>query len=264
MPLDAVIEDVNSLDDSVKSFYKPTEDGKYVLDVNPSSGFALENVEGLKSALQKERGKARELEGKVGAFGEVDPSDLKTKLARLEELEALDPSKEADKIAETKVQARIEQMAQKHNKDLEIANGEVNKYKTQLQKLLVDDVAKNAILAAGGDERTVTYMLPHLKASLAVEEKENGFMTTVMDEYGNPRIGDSAGSPMSVQQLVEEMKATDLWAGAFPGRKKSGGGTPQTKSGGMPQGKKRSDFSTQEKTAFIKEHGVEAFMKLPS
>lgn len=256
MPLDAVVDSLDGVEDSVKSLYVQNQEGRFVLDVKPTSGYALENVEGLKSALQKERGRAKELETRVSSLGDIDPTEVQSKLQRLAELESLDPAKEADRLAETKVQAKVEQMAQKHQKDLQGVQGEVQKYKGQLQKLLVDDVAKSAILAAGGDERTVTYMLPHIKSQLAIEESENGFMTTVMDEHGNPRVGDSMGSPMTVQGLVEEMKSTDLWAGAFPGRKKSSGGTPQpTRTGGTPQGKKWSDLSTAEKTALIREHG---------
>ena len=256
MPLDAVVDSLDGMDESVKGLYRQSEEGKFILDVNPAAGYALENVDGLKSALQKERGRAKDLETKFGSLGDIDPSEVQSKLQRLADLESLDPAKEADKIAETKIQAKVDQMAQKHQKDLQGVQGQVEKYKGQLQKLLVDDVAKSAILAAGGDERTVTYMLPHIKSQLAIEESENGFMTSVIDEYGNPRIGDSKGSAMSVQQLVEEMKSTDLWAGAFPGRKKSSGGTPQqNKTGGTPQGKKWSDLSTAEKTALIREHG---------
>lgn len=256
MPLDAVVTSLDGVDDSIKGLYVQNQEGKFVLDVKPSAGYALENVDGLKSALQKERGRAKELETRVSSLGDIDPTEVQSKLQRLAELESLDPAKEADKLAETKIQAKVEQMAQKHQKDLQGVQGEVQKYKGQLQKLLIDDVAKSAILAAGGNERTVAYMLHDVKSKLAIEESENGFMTTVMDEHGNPRVGDSMGSPMTAQGLVEEMKATDLWAGAFPGRTKSGGGTsPTTKTGGMPQGKKWSDLSTAEKTAAIKEHG---------
>lgn len=256
MALDAVVESLDVVDESVKGLYVQNQEGKYILNVKPTAGYSLENVDGLKSALQKERGRAKDLETRVSSLGDIDPTEVQAKLQRLAELESLDPAKEADKLAETKIQAKVEQMAQKHQNDLKGVQSQVEKYKGQLQKLLVDDVAKNAILAAGGDERTVTYMLPHIKAQLAIEETEGSFLTTVMDEFGNPRVGDSMGSAMTVQQLVEEMKSTDLWAGAFPGRKKSGGGTsPTTKTGGMPQGKKWSDLSTAEKTAAIKEHG---------
>lgn len=265
MALEPIVESLDSVPEAVRAEYKEVQGtGKFILDVVPKEGYALENIEGLKSALSKERGQVGELSNRLQAFGELDPQDLKQKLAKLQELETLDPVKEADKIAEAKAKSQIDQVVAKHREELGKVNGNVEKYKTQLQKLLVDDAAKAAILSAGGNEKTIAYMLPEIKRHLSLTENQDGtFITQVRDEFGNPRIGDATGSAMTVGQLVEELKGTELWAPAFPGKNKSGGGRPSDNSGGTPGGaKKKAKMSPSERSQYIKEHGLENFLKL--
>lgn len=263
MPLLPIVEDINQVEESLRGHYKQTDKG-FMLDIQPANGYGLEDVSGLKSALSKERAKAQELEKKMSNFSNYDPSDLQDKLSRLEQLESLDPSKEADKIAEAKLKSLQDQMSTKHKKEIESLQGSSDKYKTQLKNLLIDDAAKNAILSAGGDERTITYMLPHVKSQLSLQETENGFMTQVVDGNGYPQVGDSNGNPMTINQLIENMKSQDLWSGAFPGRNKSGGGRSSDATGGTPSaGLKRSSMTTAETSAYVKKYGREAYFKLP-
>ncbi|QDP62313.1 MAG: hypothetical protein Unbinned8472contig1000_13 [Prokaryotic dsDNA virus sp.] len=266
MPLDPIVEDINEVDESVRGFYKETDNG-FMLDVQPKNGFALENVEGLKSALGKERATASELKSKMNkysALGDTDPSELLSELESLRSLKDLDPNKEADKIAQSKIDSVQKQLVSKHTKELEQIQGSASKYKSQLQKVLIDDAAKSAIIAAGGDERTVAYMLDTVKKQLTLSETENGFMTQVVDQNGHPVIGDSNGNPQTLKGLVEAMKQDELWMGAFPGRSKSGSGRSSDSAGaGKPaSGLKRSDMTSSEKSAYIRQHGREAYLKL--
>lgn len=263
MALTPILDSLDAVPEVLRSEYKedPTT-GKFLLDVIPTAGYVLENIDGLKSALGKERQRAADYETKVKAFGEFDPTAVKSKLQRLAELEALDPVKEADKIAETKAKSMIDQVIAKHQAELSGLAGKTDKYKGTLNKLLVDDAAKSAIVAAGGDEKTVAYMLHAVKSGLKLVENDGNFYTQVVDDYGNPRIGDAQGSPMSVTQYVSELKASPLWADAFPGRNQSGGGkSPNSKTGAgsLP---KKAEMSVTEKATFIKENGIDKFMKL--
>lgn len=265
MPLDSIVEDINQVDESVRSFYKETEHG-YMLDVAPRGGFALENVEGLKSALGKERARATDLSNQVRNFEGIDPVEVRSKMDRLAELEAIDPAKQDEKT-QAQIKAMQDQLVSRHQAELQEATSVTGKYKSQLEQILVDDRAKDAILKAGGDEKTIAFMLHEVKSKIRVQETENGqFTTVVVDSAGNPRIGDSSGSPMTVAQLVADMKngpESDLWAAAFPGRNKSGGGRPSDTQGGTPSAKlKKSDMSTSEKSAFIRQNGHQAYAKL--
>lgn len=254
MPIEPIVESLENVDEALRGLYVEKGEGKFVLDVTPKGGYELANTEGLKSALGKERARAAELEGRTKAFGDLDPQDIKFKLQRLQELENIDPSKEADKLLEAKLKSIQEQMSAKHKAELQAKEELLGKNQNYLKKMLIDDAAKSAIVKAGGNERTLTYLLPHVINSLSIQETENGFITQVRDEYGNPRIGDSNGSAMTVEQLVIEMKGKDLWGPAFPGTDKSGGGMPSNTQGGTPTSNQKIDpskMSPKEKSAFI-------------
>ena len=49
MPLKSIINSLDAVDESHRSFYRE-EAGRHVLDVESVDGFALENVNGLKTA----------------------------------------------------------------------------------------------------------------------------------------------------------------------------------------------------------------------
>ena len=266
MALDASVDSLDAVPEAYRGDYKEdTGTGKFVLDVNPKDGLSLTNTSELTSALGRERGLVASLNKKLAAFGDVQPDQLQDQLAKLAQLEQLDPEKEADKIAQAKVDAQVKQLVNQHKKDIQSIQDREGLYKNQLQKVLIDDAAKAAILNAGGDERTIAYMLPEVKRHLNLSETQQGvFKAEVQDSLGNPRIGDASGSAMTVSQLVEEMKAQDLWAGAFPGKNKSGGGRQSDGSGGAPGATlKKSDMSRKDKAQFIAEHGHEKYMQLP-
>jgi hypothetical protein len=263
MALLPTVQDINEVDENLRGHYKETDNG-FILDVTPTNGYELDNVSGLKSALEKERGLRADLARKAKDFEGMDAGELRSKLTRLEELEALDPSKDVDKLIEAKVGSIKEQLSAKHKKELE-AMGDSNKaLSSQLQKLLVDDKATQAIISAGGNDKTLAFMLHAVKNQTKVENKDGKLITTVVDSFGNERIGDSNGNPMTVEQLVAEMKSADIWSGAFPGRNKSGGGRPSDSSGGTPSnnGITRSSMTRQEKSDFLNKHGKDAYFAL--
>lgn len=263
MALKPILDSLDGVPEALKTEYKEdVSTGKFILDVIPTNGYVLENIDGLKSALGKERQRAADYEAKVKALGDIDHTTVKTKLQRLAELEALDPVKEADKLAEAKAKSIVEQITARHQAELTGVAGKADKYKGTLNKLLVDDAAKSAIVAAGGDEKTVAYMLHAVKSGLRLVENEGNFYTQVVDDAGNPRIGDAQGGLMSVTQFVNELKASPIWADAFPGRSQSGGGKPAGGKPGAGSLPKKSEMDTKAKSAYIEEHGLEKFRAL--
>ena len=58
----------------------------------------------------------------------------------------------------------------------------------------------------------------------------------LVDANGTPRIN-AKGEPLTIKDVVAEMRASDTFGRAFEGSGASGGGTPpKTQSGGMPGG----------------------------
>lgn len=263
MSLDPIVESIDDLPEALQSVYKQTEDGTFILDVTPKNGYALENVQGLKSALGKEKAAVSDLQSRLKQYGDIDPTDIQSKFQRLEELEQIDPSREADKLLDTRLKSIQDQMASKHKKELDGVVSKYSKTEQHLQKLLIDDAAKSAIIKAGGNEKTLAYMLPSVINQLSIQETETGFLTQVRDEYGNPRIGDASGSAMTVEQRVLEMKSQDLWQGAFPASGQSGGGIPPKAQGGTPTSSNIDigKMTSSEKSKFIAEN-PEKWMEL--
>lgn len=257
MAIKAVIGKLEDAPEAIRSSYRAATDadgealkGKFILTVDAAEGFALENVEGLKSSLSKERTRAEKAEGAIKKFGDLDPDAARKAIEKVAEFEALDPKKEADKLAQVKIEAATKQMAEKHAAELEGVRKQATGYREQVQKLLIDNVAITALEGKKGD---VELLLPHVKSQVRLKENDNGsFSVEVVDKDGNAKIGDSKGTPMTVDQLVEEMSKSDKFGRAFEGANQTGGGQ-RPGTGTQKPGTQQGDFggTRQERVAAI-------------
>lgn len=268
----AVVEDIESVDESLRPYYKE-DGGRYVLDVEPveirgengsSSYYALEDVHGLRTAVQRERANARKYQEQAGKYGDLDPETARAALDELETLrsESGDLQSKAQQLAESKV----EQMSKKHQSELQKVSSRADAYRNQLENVMIDQALASAIRSQGGDEGTVELLMPHMRRAVKLHEDGERFVAEVIDpSTGQQRIGDSMGSPMSLEQLVSEYKSNDRYAIAFPGTGKSGGGTPSSgkRGGGLPAKSKKSDYSPSERSDFIEQNGALAWLKIP-
>lgn len=227
MALKAIIDKLDSVDEGLRTNYRAGTkeeglEGKFVLSVEGQDGWGLENVSGLKTALGRERTRADNAEKKVVKFGDLDPDTVKTSLDRLTELETLDPKKEADRLAQAKIDAATKQLVEKHNQEMQDLTGREGKLRKTVETLMIDNVA---IKALEGHKGNVDLLLPHVKSQVRLKDGDDG-VVEVVDREGNVRIGDAQGKPMSVDQLVEEMSKSDKFAQGFAGSGHSGGGAP--------------------------------------
>jgi len=252
MAIKAVIGKLEDAPEAIRSNYRAATDadgealkGKFIFTVDGSDGFALENVEGLKSSLGKERTRAETAENKIKKFGDMDPDAARAAIAKVAEFEGIDPKKEADKLAQVKIDAATTQMAAKHSTEIEAERKKSLGYRDQVQKLLIDNVAIKALEGKKGD---VELLLPHVKTQVRLKENDDGsFAVEVVDKDGNAKIGDSQGKPMTVDQLVEEMSKSEKFGRAFEGVGQSGGGQ-RPGAGGKPAGSaQQGDFGGDKK-----------------
>ena len=258
--LKAIVETVDGLPDAVKDYYKQGEDGKFVLAVEPVNGYALENVEGLKSALGKERTTREKLERDVVKFKDIDPDKAREALAKLDELATIDPKKEADKIANTKFEAAKAQLLEKHGGEIATRDERITHLTKTVESLMIDQVATAALAEAKG---SVELLLPHVRAHTRVKEADGKFGVEVIDKDGNARIANAKGEPMTIKDLIAEMKQSDVFGRAFEASGHSGTGkVPSNGTGGTGQ-LKRSQMTMKQKADYIADHGQEAFLKLP-
>lgn len=246
MSLKAVLDKLDDAPEAVRGFYAE-KDGKFILNVEPVGGYSLEDVGGLKKALEAERGSRKQLEADVVKYKDIDPDRARAALAELEELKKLDPTKEADKIANTKFEAAKAQLVEAHSKELAPLKERNSKLEATVDKLVRQAQATAALASAKG---SVELLLPHVLQHTKVIETETGeFAVRVVDANGNERIGDNQGGAMTLDQLVAEMRSSDTFARAFDGSGHSGTG----KQVDVPGGKSKADVggTREERRAYF-------------
>jgi hypothetical protein len=91
-----------------------------------------------------------------------------------------------------------------------------------LENQLVTNTATAAITKAGGN---VKVLLPHVLRQMRMKKDAAGnYLNEIVNDQGQPRVGDNQGAPMTADQLVEEMKGLEDFAGCFKGSGASGSG----------------------------------------
>lgn len=258
MALKAVVEKLEDVADAFREHYRAGTaeegmDGKFVLAVESASGFALENVEGLKSALGKERTTRERLERDVVKYKDLDPDKARAALAELEELKKIDPTAEADKIANGKFEAAKAQLITAHQTEIKTREDRIGFLTGAVDELVRKQQATAVIAEFKG---SVDLLLPHVLKATRTVERDGKFLTEVIDGDGNVRIGDAQGTPMDVKGLVAEMRKSDTFARAFDADGHDGQGK---KPDGSPTGPKKGDLSgsRQERAAyFASKHGL--------
>ena len=233
MALKAIIsnEELAALGEPLQAEYVE-RDGKYWLDVTPVGDVKLEDVGGLKRALSSERGKAKEFEKKIEALGDLDPDKAREALEKVEEMANWSPE---GKVKE-QLEAIKSQLSEKHKKELEKAIHDNGSLTAQIEKLLVDSVATQA-LTDPQIKGNVKLLLPHVRSQVKVLRGDDGnFVARVVDENGVVKLTNETGStaPMSIKELVTAMRDTDEFAPGFGGSGASGSGAggSTTKGGG--------------------------------
>lgn len=270
MVLKAIVESLDGLPDPIKAEYTQ-KDGKFVLSVEPVDGWELDDVSGLKNGLSSERtistGMKKELEKLGSKWDETskkwvhiaDPIKIKQAIAKFEEFSTFDPTKEADKIAEAKVRSVTEQLVAEHQQEIAGLGDRNKKLENGISKVLKEQVARAEIIALKGVPELI---LPAINAVTRVVEKDDDFVVEVLDDKGNVRIGDGKGTPMTVKQLVAELRNSETYGRAFEGDGKQGSGKLPGSGGGTAT-LKRSLMTPEQKHAYQQEHGQQAYLKLP-
>lgn len=264
VPLKAIV--TGELPDEIKDYYKPVEgqDDTFVLDVEPAKIkredgkeglLTLEDTTGLKTVLSETRSTLEKTRERAKAFEDLDPGEVREKLAKLEELQALDPSKEADKIVQEKIDGLKKQLNEAHQRELEAERSKAERYKSRVYDREIRAAAVEAIAAEKG---VPDLLLPHVTQHTRLRETDDGqFVVEVVDHQGNVRIGDSSGAPMTIVQLVSEMKSSPVFGRAFEGSGASGSGANGSDTATPGTIKKATEMTVDEKTSFISKHGID-------
>jgi hypothetical protein len=262
MALKHEIAALSEVHESIHDSYEKQGD-KFVL-----KGFVpaekVEDVGGLKSALQKERENskkaAKELEALRSTLGDdFNPEEFKT----LKEEKTKSEQERAAKAGEfDKLKV---QLLDQHSKELDKRK---QREQTLLQVLTVERIDKEAALVCSELKASAALLMPHIRSMTKLVEEDGQFHVRVLDAQGNPRV-DAKGQFLGVRELLTEMRSNDVYSGAFAGTGKSGGGSAGGDGNGGGGGKpnqgdlKRSTMDVAAKATYIREHGTEEYMKLP-
>lgn len=231
MALKTFVEDINAVDEGVRSFYVEHAEGGYVLDAEPVNGWGVENTEGLKGALTKERKLRSDFEKAAKSYKEkfegIDPDAAREAFTKLEEFANFNPQTEAEKIAQEKYEAnkkRLETSAvkpweQKWENEYKPLENKYNAVFKQLQEQMVDNTALKAIADAKGD---VDLLMPHVVRNVRFDVNDQGkYQTSVVDRSGEIMYNNK-GIEMSVSEYVESLKSK--FPAAFKSDVPAGGG----------------------------------------
>lgn len=198
MTLPATADRLEDLPEAVREHYVATEDGRWRLDAE-----GVEDVAGLKSALEKERAARKALKAELAGREATGDGDAAGDAAGEPEQEAVtDAAVEPPSPEELAADPRL----------------------AALEVRLIDAEARAALQAARG---VPELLLPVLRDRLAVaDDGAGGLAVRVLDDAGAVRRHEGSGDFVTVADLVEALRADPVYGRAFDGSGKGGSGAP--------------------------------------
>lgn len=224
-------DDFKALDAALQGFYRKSDDGKsYVLDAE-----GVEDVRGLKSALDKMKAERKALDAKLkevsDKFGDLDPEQARAALADLQKLQ------DKKLIDEGKVEELLQQRLQARDKEHErvVKNlekklaEEATKASTTLRRLeeaLIDNGLRSAAAKAGVKPAAMTDLVLRGKSVFKLHDDR----VTPFREDGEILYGKDPKAPMTMEEWISSL-ATDA-AHLFEENKGAGAGADRGRMGG--------------------------------
>jgi len=199
------------------------KDDKYVLDQeDPKVKASVSAVTGLNQALKAARAEAKAKQpvdlSPLSSYG-TDPAGIKAKID--EELNTL---KEQLKSTTPNVEKIRESFARENAANVAKSEARADNLKKQLHRQMVVATATQAIAEAKGD---ADLLMPFVNSAIkTVEDAVTGEVKVqVVDAGGDVRYSGVTGQPLSIKELVAEMKMTDKYGKLFASETPRGGGT---------------------------------------
>lgn len=216
------IESTDKIPAQFRPLYVEDSDGSYKLGENYSG--VREAVNGLNKSLKAARAEAKAAKGKqvdlssLSEFGE-SVEDIRNNItAKLQELQ--EQAAKGKDFDPEKIKADLAKGFTKEREQLTTRNEALQ---GQLYKLLVQNEATSAISEAKG---VPDLLMPFVAKQTKTVEEDGQFKVYVTDESGDVRYSGVTGAPMSIKELVGEMKADAKYGRLFESDTPSGGGTP--------------------------------------
>lgn len=220
LKLKLTADEHKGLDEGIKGLYEE-KDGGYVLSID-----GLEDTNGLKSALEKERKARSEYEKAARKYEGLGKSP-----DELAELVKAQEESEKNKLEQKGEWEKLKaQLLESHKRELAARDEAVQKMKGTLESYLVDAAATEAIAAAKGIPQL---LLPHVKSAVKVIEEDGKYQVRVVGPDGSPRMN-AKGEFLGIKDLVAEMRESEVFSRAFEGTGTTGSGTPANRGQTRP------------------------------
>lgn len=220
-----LVEALEKVPSDFRSFYVE-KDGKFALNSeNAAIKSAVAVISGQNQALKASRAELK-------ARKEATPQDL----SLLSEY-GTDPATILAKIKEREetLQGQIkgfnpekvkEDLAKQYKGDVDKHATRAQKREEQLFRVLGLQAAQQALKELKGNE---SLLMPVIEKQIkAIEDKDGKVQVVVLDKSGDVRWSGVSGSPMSVPELVQELRSDAQYAVCFASDTPSGGGASPT------------------------------------
>lgn len=216
------VEDINKVPQDFRGLYSKGDDGKYALASDhegvKSAVSAITKLSGALAAERKNRPAKVDLTP-LAAYGD-SPDTIATTIA--EKMAELETAAAGSKDAKLNIDKVRQELAAGHAKETEKYVKREEALKNQLYGMMVETAATTAIAELKG---VPELLLPFIKNQVKVVEEEGEFKVFVVDGGGDRRYSGATGQPMSIKELVAEMKATEKYGRLFESDAREGGGT---------------------------------------
>lgn len=197
MPLPATVDALDELPEPVRAYYLETDDGRWRLDAE-----GVEDVAGLKSALEKERAERKALKAALADRDAQDPQGAGE--GDVPASETTDP--EADPVTDPASDAPSDAPL-----DAPSDSPGAPAREAAIAARLIEAEARSAIRAAHG---VPELLLPVVTARLS------------LDGDGQVVATGEDGGATSVERIVEALRADPTYGRAFDASGKGGSGAP--------------------------------------
>ncbi len=216
--LSGPIEDISKVPEPFRFMLAEGEDKKYT--VIPEHKPIADAITGLNRSLKAARQEAKTktpvdltLLADYGATPEEIAAGIQTKLAE---------AREAAKGGDAKALERLRtDLVTAHTADVKKHTARNEALQTQLYGLLVENSAREAITELKG---VPDLLLPFIKTQVKPQEKDGVYSVIVVDAAGEQRYSGVTGQPMSIKELVAEMKANEKYGRLFESETQIGSG----------------------------------------
>lgn len=218
------VADLNTVPEQFRGFYAQAGDKHKLRLDDPVIKTSVETITGMTTALTAARADVKAAKAKVvdlsalAEYGDTPEKILESVKAKLEEAAV-----QGDGKAKNQLEGIKKALQEAHAKELTGRDTRITALREQLYSHLVDASATAAIAELKGVPELI---LPFLRQQVKVEEKDGKFEVVVIGQNNEPRYG-STGSPMTIKELVSEMKGQQKYGRLFESESPNGGGMQQ-------------------------------------